>query len=131
MVRARQKSIEVERLHYEQIDTEWRNAFKIHGIIETERTIPQPIFAAALSGSVKHKFVELDTSNDAPSYSKQMIDEIPNRVCNNGTIIAFGKPIGFVINFSPDHAIKYDLNGNPREDLDGAVRLGEGYMRIR
>jgi len=129
--RIRKNIIEAESLHYEKIDFEWRDTFKVHGIIETERTIPQPIFVAVYSGSVKTKMVELDTSQNAPSYTQQMIDEIPNRVFSDGTIIAFGKPIGFVINLAPDHAIRYDLEGNKLEELEAAILLGGGYMRIR
>ena len=60
-----------------------------------------------------------------------MIDEIPNRVLTDGTIIAFGKPKDFVINLDPDHAIRYYLEGNKIEELGAAIRLSDGFLRFR
>jgi hypothetical protein len=60
-----------------------------------------------------------------------MIDEIPNRVLENGTINAFGRPPGFVMNLNPDHAVRYDRKGTRQEELKTAIRLNEGYLRIR
>ena len=40
-------------------------------------------------------------------------------------IPTFGRPIGVVVNYSPDYAIHYDLRGNEIELLDRAYRLGE------
>ena len=101
-----------------------------HGIIETEKTVPSPIFIAALTGSVNAKFVKLDATKKAFSFVQQMIDEIPNRVNPNGTIIAFGKPIGFVININPDYAIRYDLKGNKLEELNDSIQLGKAAIRF-
>ena len=79
------------------------------------------------------KFNGFPFPNRWNSISKYLdfFDEIPNRVLENGTIMAFGKPTGIVINLDPDHAIRYDLDGNKLEELDAAIRLGNGYLRIR
>ena len=37
----------------------------------------------------------------------------------------FGRPLGVIVNYSPDHAIHYDLKGNEIEVFDKAYRLGE------
>ena len=37
----------------------------------------------------------------------------------------FGAPTGFVINYDPDRAVRYDLEGRALEILRGAVKLGE------
>ena len=125
----RQNIVDAKRQEEERIEAEWRRAFRVHGIIETERTIPQPIFIAALTGSVSLKFVELASSTEISSYTQQMIDEIQNRLCDNRAIIVFGKPIGFLINLSPDHAIRYDLEGNILEELEATLQLGLAYLK--
>jgi hypothetical protein len=52
------------------------------------------------------------------SFVRQVLDRLPEEVA------AFGKSIGFVINYSPDQAIRFDLNGQPTAILDKAVRPG-------
>jgi hypothetical protein len=41
---------------------------------------------------------------------------------------AFGRPIGLVINYSPDRAVRFDLDGNALEILQRAYRIGEAYL---
>ena len=43
---------------------------------------------------------------------------------------AFGRPVGFVVNFAPDHAVRFDLEGNAVEMLDQAHRLGVAQFCI-
>ncbi len=44
--------------------------------------------------------------------------------------LAFGKPIGFVINYSPDTAVRFDSNEQPIAILDKAVRPGTAVLRL-
>ena len=37
----------------------------------------------------------------------------------------FGKALGLIINYTPDHALRCDLEGNPLEVLRKAYRIGE------
>ena len=55
---------------------------------------------------------------------RQTLDRLPERVP------AFGKPIGFVINYSPDKAVRFDPNGLPIAMLDKAVRPGTAALRL-
>jgi hypothetical protein len=43
-------------------------------------------------------------------------------------VAAFGKTAGFVINYSPDQAVRLDSNGQPIETLDEAVRPGTAVL---
>ncbi|WP_144055982.1 hypothetical protein [Octadecabacter arcticus] len=43
-------------------------------------------------------------------------------------VLAFGEVEGFVINYTPDHAIRFDLLGNPVETLGAAYRRGSAQM---
>jgi hypothetical protein len=97
-------------------DKIWRENFCPHAIILTERTVPSPIFVAAIIGVEKLLRIDLDLTQRPVSFVRQVLDRLPEGV------IAFGKPIGFVINYSPDQAVRFDRNGQPIEILDKAVR---------
>jgi hypothetical protein len=56
------------------------------------------------------------------SFVKQVLDRLPEGVP------AFGKPIGFVINYSPDQAVRFDPNGQPVAILNKAVRPGTAVL---
>ena len=40
-----------------------------------------------------------------------------------GSVPAFGRPTGFIVNYTPDRAVRFDLDGNPGE---GEYRLFNG-----
>ena len=42
----------------------------------------------------------------------------------------FGATTGFVVNYDPDHAIRFDLDGNPVEVLNHAYRPGEVPLTV-
>ncbi len=75
-----------------------------------------PIFVAAIIGVEKLLRIDLDLTQRPVSFVRRVLDLLPEGV------IAFGKPIGFVINYSPDQAVRFDRNGQPIEILDKAVR---------
>jgi hypothetical protein len=56
------------------------------------------------------------------SFVRQVLDRLPEGVP------AFGRPVGFVINYSPDKAVRFDLNGQPIAILDEAVRPGTAVL---
>src|ERR1700730_6946364 len=112
----------VERQETEARDKIWRENFCPHAIILTERTVPSPIFVAALIGVEKLLRIDLDATQRPVSFVRQVLNRLPEEVA------AFGKPIGFVINYSPDHAIRFDLNGQPTAILDKAVRPGTAVL---
>jgi hypothetical protein len=87
-------------------DKIWRENFCPHAIVLTERTVPSPIFVAAIIGIEKLLRIDLDATQGPVSFVRQVLDRIPEGVP------AFGKPMGFVINYSPDKAVRFDSNGN-------------------
>ena len=101
-----------------------------HGIIDTELSIPNPIFIAAIIGVEKLKRVDIDLSKPVSTYPSQVIAEISKRITYNGKIICFGKPTGFTINYSPNRAIQYDLEGNPIKEYNHAIRLGQASISV-
>ena len=106
-------------------DKIWRENFRPHAIILTERTVPSPIFVAAMIGVEKLLRIDLDATQGPVSFVRQVLDRLPEGVP------AFGKPIGFVINYSPDEAVRFDRNGQPIAILDEAVRPGTAvFLRL-
>jgi hypothetical protein len=111
-----------EKQEAEARDKIWRENFRPHGIILTEKTVPSPIFVAALIGVEKLLRIDLDATQGPVSFVRQVLDRLPDQVP------AFGKPIGFVINYSPDRAVRFDLKGQPIAILDKAVRPGTAVL---
>jgi len=98
--------------------------FSPHAIILTERTVPSPIFVAAIIGVEKLLRIDLDATQGPVNFVRQALDRLP------AAVPAFGKPIGFVINYSPDQAVKFDRNGQPTAILDKAVRPETAVLRL-
>ena len=98
--------------------------FRPHAIIATERSIPSPIFVAALIGVEKILRIDFDTSLPEETYVHQALAQIPEQT------IAFGRPIGVTVNYSLDRAVRYDLNANPIETLTEAFRCGKASFTI-
>jgi hypothetical protein len=95
-----------EKQEAEARDKIWRENFCPHAIILTERSVPSPIFVAAMIGVEKLLRIDLDATQGPVSFVRQVLDRLPEGVP------AFGKPIGFVINYSPDKAVRFDPTGN-------------------
>jgi hypothetical protein len=111
-----------EKQESEARDQIWRETFLPHGIILTERTVPSSIFVAAMIGVEKLLRIDLDLAQGPVSFVRQVLDRLPEAVP------AFGKPIGFVINYSPATAVRFDSNGQPTAILDKAVRPGTATL---
>jgi len=82
-----------EKQETEERDKIWRENFRPHAIILTERSVPSPIFVAALFGVEKLLRIDLDPTQRPVSFVRKVLDRLPEGVP------AFGKPIGFVINY--------------------------------
>jgi hypothetical protein len=98
--------------------------FRPHAIIVTERSIPSPIFVAALIGVEKILRIDFDTSLPEETYVDQALAQIPEQT------IAFGRPIGVTVNYAPDRAVRYDRKGDPIEILTEAIRYEKAYLTI-
>jgi hypothetical protein len=103
-------------------DKLWRENFRPHVIILTERTVASPIFVAAIIGVEKLLRIDLDATQGPASFVRQVLDRLPEGVPT------FGKPIGFVINYSADKAVRFDRNGQPIAILDKAIRPGTAVL---
>jgi hypothetical protein len=47
------------------------------------------------------------------------------------TVPFFGYALGFIVNYSPDQAVRYDLKGDAVENLSKAFRLGRASFSLK
>jgi hypothetical protein len=106
-------------------EAEWRAAFRPHAITATDRSVPSPIFVAALIGVEKILRIDFDTSLPEATFVQQALAKLPELT------IAFGRPIGVTVNYAPDRAVRYDLRGDPIETLAEAIRCAKAYFTVK
>lgn len=111
----------------------WRTAFVPHAIILTERARSQPIFIAAMIGIAELKRVDFTLGSSPVSYIQQALEGVRHKLNRGGRnqLPCFGRPVGIVINYTPDWAVRFDLYGKAVESFDTAYRLGEATLSIR
>jgi hypothetical protein len=124
------------RIARENEDAEWRATFIPHAIILGERKIPTSITMYAISGgSDRNLTIELDISKSSNTFVEQALAALPSKLHlgKDGrlTVPFFGYALGFIVNYSPDQAVRYDLKGNAVENLSKAFRLGRASFSLK
>ena len=108
----------------------WRAAFRPHAVVLTERERPQPLFVAALIGVDVLLRIDFDLTADPVTF-QQALDGLRDKLARwRGCLPAFGRATGLIVNYSPDRAIRLDLEGNEVELFDRAYRLGVAEFAI-
>ena len=124
------RAVELTHLR-EAEEVAWRETFRPHAIIFTERERPEPLFVAAVIGVERLLRLDLDHALDPVTYVTQAMDGLKQRLTRwKGVLPAYGRPVGFIVNFSPDSAVRFDLEGKAVEILDQAYRLGVAQFCI-
>ena len=100
--------------------------------------------AQALDGLTR-KLLEFDPSLSKAGFTTDLLQQrgiiellgeafgerfTPEVIRRRSTLPAFGAPRGFIVNFSPNHAVRYDLDGHAVETLGRAKRLGSTSFSI-
>jgi hypothetical protein len=102
-------------------------------IIQTERTVPSQITFCGLTGGVaRWLMIRLDDSKPPITFVQQALAALPDKLRsgNDGRryVTFFGAALGFIVNYTPDKALRCSLSGEPLEILPKAYRPGEsGY----
>ena len=109
-----------------------KKTFQPHAIIIGERKIPSPIFVAAIFGVDRILRIDFDPDQPPVTFIRQAMAGIEQKLAHFkcAALPGFGRPVGFVVNYSPDHAIRYDLEGNALEILPAAYRTGRAAMSL-
>lgn len=112
----------------------WRASFVPHAIVLTERTRPEPIFAAACFGMRRLLVIELDHTEPEQTFPQQARNGLAEKLASFGSAIgqipAYGSPTGFVVNFTPDRAVEFALSGDPIRVLDKAYRPHGAFLML-
>ena len=76
--------------------------------------------------------VDFDLTKSPTTYIQQALDGLRHKLqrWKSDQIPTFGRPTGIIINYSPDYAVLFDLEGNAVDVLDRAYRLGEASFSI-
>lgn len=108
-------------------DAQWRASFKPHAYFDTESKIPSQITMFLLSGGPDaYLKINLDLKQPPITYAGQAAKIVRDTIC----VRFFGNPIGFIVNYSPDCAIRFDLEGTPLEVSERAYEPGSGSIEF-
>jgi len=127
------KAVEdTQRQIHEAKEAAWRAAFVPHGVVLAERDFPQPLFAALFIGIDRLLRVDFNLSESPVTFVKQALDGVRDKLAEWkwDRIPTFGKPVGVIVNYATDRAVRFDLDGNAIEIFDRAYRLGESSFSI-
>ena len=90
----------------------WRASFKPNAYLCGSQERPSSITMCGVTGGPERWLkISLDCSRPPVTYAKQALAVVQK----TPTISFFGRTTGFIINYSPDHAVRFDLDGNPVE----------------
>jgi len=134
-----------QRQIYGANEAAWRAAFRPHAVILTEKQRPEQIFIAAIIGVDRILRVDLDPAEGEVTYIVQALKGIRQKLARwnpKGINVSsvglgdlplptFGRPVGVIVNYTPDRAVRFDLTGQPIEALDRAHRIGEAQLSLK
>jgi hypothetical protein len=83
--------------------------------------------------------IDFDPASVPMSYAKLALAGLRRRLAEFSSetgripemLPAFGCPIGVIVNYMPNRAVRFDLNGDALETLPRAHRLAEPYVALR
>jgi hypothetical protein len=93
----------------------------VPGALDPRKTRPSSITVyGMIGGSERWLRIPLDLSRPALPFASQALAVV------GGTPLVpfFGPTTGFIINFTPDWALRFDLNGDPVQQLDKGLHAG-------
>ena len=105
-----------------EAEAAWRAAFKPHGVLlGTEERPPKILFFAITGGAERWLKIPLDLSQPPVTYAEHALAVVRK----TPSVQLFGRTTGFIVNYTPDHAVRFDCEGYPVETLARAYRPGE------
>jgi hypothetical protein len=110
----------------------YRDAFRPHGIIVCERSIPQPIWLASVLGVDRILRIDFAEGSAPVTYAMQARDGLDTRLRRWGSssLPAFARPQGVVVNYAYDKAVEFDVEGKPLRVLDEALRTSVSTLSL-
>jgi len=113
---------QAERHAAAEREAAWRAAFKPHAYLVGSRDRPWSItFYGMTGGAERWLKIPLDLSQPPVTFAAQAL-EFAKRTPE---VNYFGPTTGFIVNYTPDSAVRFDLQGNPVEHLERAYIPGK------
>ncbi len=114
----------------EEIEVDWRANFKPHAVaITANNGRPRQITIAAICNAGRHVYIDFPVNlarHDFKDYALNVIQKRAKEIAN-----FFYSLEGFVINYTPDLAIKYDLQGVEIGQINKEVKVGKLSFTLR
>lgn len=120
-------------------EREYRDSFRPHLRVETERRIPQPIFVAALMTVERLRIVRLPAEafiageDDRDTVIKRAILE--HYESQHGQVPAFGAITGYTLvtiaGYSADFGLPFNVHGDRAGPIQVVERLGEAKLGVK
>ena len=113
---------DANRLAEAERDAAWRNSFKPHAYLVGSTNRPSQItFYGMTGGPERWLKIPLDLSQPSVTYAVQAHDF----VAKTPFVPYHGGTTGFIVNYTPDSAVRFDVDGNPVEHFDRAYIPGQ------
>jgi hypothetical protein len=112
---------ETNRLAEAEREAAWRESFKPHAYLVGTTNRPSQITFYGLTGGPERWLkIPLDLSQPPVTYALQAHEF----VAKTPFVPYHGRTTGFIVNYTPDSAVGFDLDGNPVEHFDKAYIPG-------
>jgi hypothetical protein len=113
---------EAKRLGDAKRDAAWRASFKPHAYLVGSQNRPSQItFYGMTGGPERWLKIPLDLSQPPVTYAPQAHEFV-----NKTPFVPYhGHTTGFIVNYTPDRAVRFDLDGNPVEHFHRAYTPGQ------
>jgi hypothetical protein len=113
---------EVEHRAAAEREAAYRASFRPHGYLLGTDTRPSQIVIFGITGGAErwHK-IPFDLSQPPVTFAAQAHAVVRKKP----TVPFFGPTTGFIVNYTPDNAVRFDLNGVPVEQSGRAYRPGK------
>jgi len=113
---------EANRLAEAKRDAAWRKSFKPHAYLVGSTNRPSQITFYGLTGGPERWLkIPLDLSQPPVTYAVQAHEF----VAKTPFVPYHGRTTGFIVNYTPDSAVRFDLDGDPVEHFDRAYMPGQ------
>ena len=115
IIHARMRAVAAAR------EAAWRATFEPHAYLVTERATPTKITICALTGGPDRWLrIALDSARPPLTFAEQALAAARRKA----PTLFYGAITGAIVNYSPDRAVRFDLEGNPVRVYDQAYSPG-------
>jgi hypothetical protein len=116
-------------------DEAFRASFKPHGVLLGSETRPSQITIFAWTGGPERwLIIRPDLDQPPVTFIGQIVQilsvRVPKHASGKRYTPFFGEALGFVMNFTPDQAVRCTMDGEPVEILEEAYLTGYSYAAI-